>query len=475
MQIEKQAKPEQVLDRQRCERARLARDARFDGEFFTAVKTTKIYCRPVCPATPPLEKNVDYYSSAVQAAQAGYRPCLRCRPDSAPDSYRWQGSKTTFSRAIQLIQQGALQQGSLSDLSDRLGVSDRYLRELFKKNLGVSPKKYAVYQQCLFAKQLLHESNLPITQLAFSAGFNSVRRFNEAMKTHIGLAPREIRKVERVESGRLAIKLYYRPPYAWQHLFDFLNRRLVPELEWVESEQYSRTICYQNTKGYFSIAPAKEKYCLELQLNLDSYENLSVVVDKIKRLFDIAAPVEQIDEHLEAVMPAEFTYLPGLRIPGIWNNFEAGMRAILGQQVSVQAALNLVTTMVDELGETILLSQPDGLNQIKKKLFPLPEAVLASDLSFFKMPQARKDAIHRLANHFVNDPDPDDIDRWLDIKGIGPWTVNYVKLRGSKDPDIWLAGDVGIKNALKKSDQEIQIEQAAPWRSYLTFQVWNQL
>jgi len=178
------------MSRASCERARRARDARFDGQFFTAVKTTGIYCRPICPANPPLEKNVEYFSSAVAAAQAGFRPCLRCRPDSAPHSWAWLGTQTTFERAIKLIQAGALQRGSIATLANRLGISDRHLRNLFQLNLGISPKRYAVYQQCLFAKQLLHETSLPITQIAFASGFNSVRRFNEAMLDEIGLAPK---------------------------------------------------------------------------------------------------------------------------------------------------------------------------------------------------------------------------------------------------------------------------------------------
>lgn len=457
-------------NRQSCKRARLARDARFDGLFFTAVKSTGIYCRPICPASPPLEKNVEYHDTAVSAAHAGFRPCLRCRPDSAPNSCAWRGTQTSFQRGLELIQQGALQSGSVSDLADRLGISDRYLRELFEKNIGTSPKKYAIYQQCLFAKQLLHETDLPITQIAFASGFNSVRRFNEAMQEQIKLSPRDIRKSDTEVSGSLKLKLHYRPPYAWSHLHNFLSTRVIPGLEWVSEDSYSRTIRYGESKGCFTIINKPADNYLELRLYLDGYKNLNPITQRIKTLFDIEAPIERIDQQLIAELGSSFNYLQGLRIPGIWNSFEAGVRAILGQQVTVTQAQKLVTVFVDELGEEL---QIEG--QSSKKLFPEPNQVVEHSLDFFRMPQSRKDTIKRLADYFDTNNNPDNIDDWLSIKGIGPWTINYVKIRASKDPDVWLSGDSGINNAIKKLGYEPDLENTKPWRSYLTFQYWNQL
>lgn len=180
-----------------CSKARHSRDARFDGKFFTAVRTTKIYCRPICPATTPREENVTYFATAIEAANAGYRPCLRCRPDSAPNSPAWKGVDTTLERAIKLIHEGALQTGDLEMLSQRLGISSRYLRQLFQKHMGIAPKTYALYQQCLFAKQLLHNSQLPITDIALASGFNSVRRFNDCFKKQLKLTPTQIRKAKK--------------------------------------------------------------------------------------------------------------------------------------------------------------------------------------------------------------------------------------------------------------------------------------
>lgn len=200
-----------MLDPQICQKARVARDPRFDGKFFTAVKTTGVYCRPICPATTPKEENVLYFSSAVAAANAGYRPCLRCRPDSAPGSPAWKGVNTTLDRAIRLIGEGILQDNSLSMLAEKLGISDRYLRQLFEKHLGISPKAYALYQQCLFAKQLLHQTKLSITHIALASGFNSVRRFNGCFQSHLNLTPSQIRKSGGTKPKGLQLQLYYRP------------------------------------------------------------------------------------------------------------------------------------------------------------------------------------------------------------------------------------------------------------------------
>ena len=464
-----------LQDRQSCERARRARDARFDGMFFTAVRSTGIYCRPICPASPPLEKNVEYHDTAISAAQAGFRPCLRCRPDSAPQSCAWRGSQTSFQRALELIQQGALQDGSVDALATRLGISDRYLRELFENNLGTSPKKYAIYQQCLFAKQLLHESSLPITQIAYASGFNSVRRFNEAMQQQLSLSPRQIRKSDNAVASNLKLKLYYRPPFAWSHCHNFLTTRLIPGLEWTTADSYSRTIRYSDkkngiTRGYFSIRNKPRHNYLELSVHLDDYRSLNPITQRIRALFDVDAPIDRIDEQLVAALGSSFAYLPGLRVPGIWNSFEAGVRAILGQQVTVGQAKSLVTSMVEYLGDDIQFDR-----QPARKLFPEPDRICNHSLDFLRMPQSRKDTLRQLAEYFQTVDDPDNIDDWLTIKGIGPWTVNYVKIRAAKDPDVWLAGDSGINNALQKLASAPDRENTKPWRSYLTFQLWNQL
>jgi AraC family transcriptional regulator of adaptative response / DNA-3-methyladenine glycosylase II len=464
----------------RYSQARKARDARFDGLFFTAVKSTGIYCRSICPAKAPLEKNVEYHHSAISAAKSGFRPCLRCRPDSAPQSCAWLGSETTFRRALSLVQQGVLQEHSLQTLAERLGISDRYLRQLFQCNLGTSPKKYAIYQQCLFAKQLLHDSKLSISDIAFASGFNSVRRFNEAIKQQLNLTPSEIRKsqADKLSGDSLALelRLNYRPPYAWQEMLGFLNKRVIPGLEWASDNRYSRTIEFATSKGYFTISANPEKHRFDLQLQLNEYQYLAPIMQRIRLMFDVDAPIAQIDQQLFSEVGRWINYLPGLRVPGLWSPFEAGIRAILGQQVSVAAARNLVTLFVEELGAPLDIKGMQAIDgSLTPRLFPEPSAVINHSLDFFRMPQSRKDTVRRLAQHFLSADDAGDIDAWLDIKGIGPWTVNYVKLRATKDPDVWLAGDVGLKNAIKSLGREPDLELTRPWRSYLTLQMWNQL
>ena len=408
--------------------------------------------------------------------RAGFRPCLRCRPESAPHSPAWQGVQTTLKRAINLIHSGVLQTDSLEGLAARLGISSRHLRDLFQQSLGVSPKRYAIYHQCMFAKQLLHNSGLPITDIAFSSGFNSVRRFNEAMQQYIGLSPSQIRKSEVSQNKGLRFLLSYRTPFVWSHMFEFLKRRVIRGLEWCSDTSYGRSIRYGHGMGYFEVRDDRKNSRLIVTLEFDQPEGYLSINQRLRQLFDVDADIDTIDAHLQSELANVskgtneplLNYLSGLRIPGIWSTFEAGVRAILGQQVSVGAAQKLVEILVDQLGQSLP-------SRASTKLFPEPEDVLNSSLDFFRMPQSRKDTLHRLAQHFIDSPDPENIDEWLHLKGIGPWTVNYVKLRGIKDPDVWLAGDAGINNALKEVGDLGKVEHFSPWRSYLTFQLWNQL
>lgn len=456
------------LNQETCQKARLSRDARFDGRFFTAVKTTGIYCRSICPATPPKESNVDYYPTAHQAAQAGFRPCLRCRPDSAPQSGAWLGNQALLNRAIKLINAGALEKQSMADFADYLGISDRYLRKLFVKHLGIAPKPYALYQQCLMAKQLLHQTKLPINQIAIACGFNSVRRFNDAFHKSMQLTPSQIRKSEVIDSDKLVLKLSYRPPYDWQLIQKFLESRLIEGLEQITPDSYSRSFELNGFKGSFEAKNLASENAFAVSIKCKDLTQLRPLLSNIRRILDLDTDTVSIENHLEKQLPPDFKIYHGLRMPGIWSVFEAGVRAILGQQVSVQAAKNLVTQVVHQLGAQ---TTDDSY------LFPTPTAMALSDYAFLKMPGARKNTLKLLAQHFIDHPiEAENPDSWLTIKGIGPWTVNYAKIRGLNDPDILLDGDLGVIKALKLKQQEsIDTAACAPWRSYLTFQLWQQL
>ena len=448
-----------------CQKARLSRDPRFDGLFFIAVKTTLIYCRPICPATTPKEENVTYYASAIEAANAGYRPCLRCRPDSAPDSPAWKGVNATLEKAIKLIGEGALQDSSLVLLANKLGISDRYLRQLFKKYLGVSPKSYALYQQCLFAKKLLHQTTLPITQVALASGFNSVRRFNDCFQSYLRLTPSKMRKSCIMPSNSLHLELSYRPPYNWKAMHKFLMARAIPQLEWGDENSYGRTFDWLDTSGFFTVHHIESKHQFDVVIELNNLHHLSPIVNNIRRILDLDVDIQTVDQNLQSGFDSFMDFKPGLRIPGIWSTFEAGIRAILGQQISVVAAHHLVTKLVQSLGKK---SQ-------NFRLFPSAEAIVKSDLSCLKMPASRKQTLRHLAMHYLKHNNPNDPQAWLTLKGIGPWTIDYAQMRGLSNPDIYLGGDLGIKKMTKNFKQDFQPDLASPWRSYLTFQLWNQL
>ncbi len=448
-----------------CQKARLSRDPRFDGRFFTAVKTTGIYCRTICPVPPPKEENVQYFETAIECAQAGFRPCLRCRPDSAPGSPAWLGINTTLSRAIKLINEGALQGSSLVVLAQRLGISDSYLRQLFTKHLGVSPKTYALYQQCLFAKQLLHQTSLPINQVALASGFGSVRRFNDCFKAQLKLTPSSMRKTP-TSSNNLQIKLSYRPPFDWPSMQDTLSQRAIEKMEWCDENSYGRTFHWHASQGTFTAHHIADKNLFNVSIEIDDIKQLQSVINNIKRILDLDVDMQAVEHDLNKCKMLNFPISNGLRLPGIWSMFEAGIRAILGQQVSIAAARNLVRTLVSSLG------QPTNSGKL---LFPNPKEIANSELNFLRIPNARKQTLRNLAQHYLDSDEPNDAKQWLALKGIGPWTIAYAQMRGLSHPDIFLAGDLGIKKALTDTTNLFDASQASPWQSYLTFQLWKQL
>ncbi|CAH9050553.1 putative bifunctional transcriptional activator/DNA repair enzyme AlkA [Pseudoalteromonas holothuriae] len=448
-----------------CEKARNSRDHRFDGLFYVAVKTTGIYCRPICPAPTAKEKNVEYFEYAHNAAEAGFRPCIRCRPDAAPGSYAWLGTETTAVRAKKLIDEGVLSTHSVAGLAERLGITQRYLNKLFKQFYGTSPKQYALYRQCDFAKQLLQQTTLPVAHIAFASGFHSLRRFNDAFVRLYQLTPSKLRGGVEHTQSIITLNLPFRPPYNWQVLHDFLAKRLIEPVEWLTDNGYGRSFSLETFNGSFAVHFDKVNHCFRVEIAINDVTGLRTVVSNIRRVLDLDANTSFIETHLSQALPKSFILTSGLRLPGIWSEFEAGVRAILGQQVSVGAARNLLKQLVQELGEQ---------NHLGQTLFPNPDAMKDNAFAFFKMPQRRKEALASFARYCSDENVIDDLDLWLDIKGVGPWTVDYAKMRGQSNPDIYLAGDLGVKKAFAKYG-ELDINTCAPFRSYLTFQLWQQL
>lgn len=473
-----------------CSRARRSRDARFDGLFFIAVKTTGIFCRPICPVVPPLETNVEYFDHAAKAFLAGYRPCLRCRPDSAPGSSAWRGTDTTFTRALALIDAGALQHADLPALATRLGISDRYLRRLFQQRLGLSPKAYALFGQIMFAKKLLHETSLSVNAIADAAGFGSLRRFNDAFVKHLRFAPTAIRRTRKT-APLLELTLPYRPPLDWGAMLAFWRKRCVAGIEWVSGECYGRTFnlrdasSHAEAKGVFEVEPIANAHALTLRVQIDNPVMLKALVTRVRQVLDLDADINLIETQLMAVPGFDHVVKTGLRIPGIWQAFEAGVRAILGQQVSVAAARTHLQRLVVELGEPVLAQSPAALtNQVEQAryYFPTARAIAMSDLAMLKMPASRRETLRRFAEWYLHSGEHQPVANWLQLKGIGPWTVNYVQMRALGHTDIWLAGDLGIKKALVQiNNDDLAVQEVfdsdrlKPWRSYATFHLWNYL
>ena len=443
------------------QQARLARDPRFDGTFFIAVKTTHIFCRPICPASAALEKNVEYFQLAQQAMLAGYRPCLRCRPDSAPHSYAWQGVNTTVHRAMRLLRQN--RELNIQQIATKLGITARYFRQLFQQHLGLSPKQYQLFDKVLFAKQLLHESNLPIAHIAHATGFASARRLQHNFKKVTGFTPQQIKQSKNKQGELISLRLAFRPPFNWEYMQSFFALRVIQGVENITENCYSRSFITGTDKGWFSVSPVKNKHYLKVEISLPNIEKLTNVLTNIERIFDLNADTNTIQTQLLRCGVPKDTMVTGLRIPGVWDKFEAGCRAILGQQISVKAAIRLLSQLTQELGAT------EG----NKVYFPTPEAIANSDLNFLKIPYSRKQTLRLLAHHNVHSSDSSEslVDDWLSIKGVGPWTIAYAKMRGQSSPDIWLNTDLIVKKQLAKLT--IDAELARPWRSYLTLQLWS--
>ncbi|WP_210448744.1 AlkA N-terminal domain-containing protein [Vibrio crassostreae] len=448
-----------TLTNEQCHLARYARDARFDGLFFTAVKTTGIFCRPICPATPPKEENVEYFSHQAQALKAGYRPCLRCRPDSAPFSPAWKGVETTFLRAMQLIDNGALNSGSIVDLATRLGISDRYLRTLFDNYIGVSPKQYSLYSQLMFAKQLLHTSSMSITDVGFASGFNSTRRFNDAFQKELQLSPSKIRRAKLSDSVSNHIQLGFHGPLDWKHLLAFYRRRMIEGLEEVGEDYYQRTVNVNGSKGWFQATLAKDNR-LDIEFELDDISHLRSLIANIRRMFDLDVDIAKVEAFFETIDP-NLVAKSGIRIPGVWNPWEAGVRAILGQQVSVTAAIGQLNLLVKELSDAS-----------EKAYFPTPKQIAEADVSFLRMPGSRKETLKRFAEYMV-DNETEHPSKWIELKGIGPWTIQYALLRGLSEPNHLLVGDLVVKKFIEYRPA-INTESVSPWGSYATFHCWNQ-
>ncbi|WP_428444138.1 DNA-3-methyladenine glycosylase 2 [Photobacterium sagamiensis] len=323
----------------------------------------------------------------------------------------------------------------------------------------MSPKQYAQYNQLMFAKQLLHSSTMSISDIGLASGFNSVRRFNDAFQKILKLTPSDIRKGSNKKSVGNQLTIAFRPPFDWAHLLNFYRLRAVKGVEDVGENHYQRTFTLGNTKGWFK-ASHTQKNTLAIEFEIDDITQLKMLVTQIRRVFDLDADIAVIETHLSQTALNRLM-TTGIRIPGVWNTWEAGVRAILGQQISVKAAITQLNTFVDTL----------GMHEHGDLYFPTPEVVANGELSFLKMPQSRKDTVKRFAEYMV-DHFEDHPSQWLAIKGIGPWTISYAKLRGLSEPNCFLATDLVVKKVIATFD-DFDEKSTSPWGSYATFHCWN--
>jgi AraC family transcriptional regulator of adaptative response / DNA-3-methyladenine glycosylase II len=478
------------LDRDACYRAIQSRDARFDGRLFIAVRTTGVYCRPICPARTPKRENVVFYPTAAAAQAAGFRPCLRCRPESSPDLAAWRGTSNTVSRALALIADGALD-GDGADvgrLALRLGLGERQLRRLFQTHLGASPIAVAQTRRVLFAKQLLHETRMPMADVALAAGFGSLRRFNDTFRRLYARPPSILRR-ERSSAERAGITLLlpYAPPYDWPAMIQFLAARAIPGVEVVEPSRYRRTVALDGRQGTIEVAPAPGRHALAATIRFPNVTALPAIVGRIRRVFDLSADVRAIGAQLarDAWLRPRVVARPGLRVPGAWDGFEMAVRAILGQQITVTAARQLAGKLVAAHGDALTAGDHEPLT----RAFPPPARLAEADLARLGMPRARAAAISALAAVAAGDAQlfhpAQDLDaavaRLRALPGIGEWTAQYIALRALREPDAFPAADVGLLRAMGDADgtrptPAALLERAEawrPWRAYAAQHLWT--
>jgi AraC family transcriptional regulator, regulatory protein of adaptative response / DNA-3-methyladenine glycosylase II len=471
------------LDWQVCSRARLSRDARFDGKFFIGVLTTGVYCRPICRAPTAQERNVRYYTSAAAAAAAGFRPCLRCRPECSPGTPAWLGTRNTVSRALRLISESGLEDGGVEALAEHLGVGTRHLRRLFLQHLGATPRAVAETRRLHFAKKLIDETSLPLGELALAAGFGCVRRFNACFRKVYERTPSQLRRLARQTESQgnhqYLFRMRYRPPYHWEGMLAFLAARATPGVESVAGGVYRRSIAMNGVTGHFEVSRDEAGDALVARVQFEDSRALFHITQRIRSIFDLNADCAAIANGLSSdpMLAQMVVAQPGRRVPGCWSGFELAVRAILGQQITVKGATTLAGNIARAFGMPFTVSS--GLTH----LFPTPEALAEADLSRVGLTKARAHTIKSLARavchgqiQFEGIVDPDAfLQRLRLIPGIGKWTSDYVAMRALGDPDAFPSGDLGLLRALGLKTSR-QFEQLAtgwrPWRAYATIYIW---
>jgi AraC family transcriptional regulator of adaptative response / DNA-3-methyladenine glycosylase II len=473
------------LDREACIRALDAHDERFDGVFFVGVRSTGIYCRPICPARPARRDRIDFFRLAAEAEHAGFRACFRCRPELAPGGAPVDALSRLARDAVQRIDAGFLNEHSLEALADSLGVTSRHLRRAVTAECGVSPVELAQSRRMALAKQLLHDTSLPLAEVAFASGFSSVRRFNALFQQRFARSPGQLRRsLPRTTPGdALTLRLDTRGPFAWEPLLRFLEARAIPGVEAVRDGAYLRTVRLGKCTGWVRVRENLRRAGIIADVSLALAPALLPLVARLRALFDLDAQPTVIATHLrkDARLAAALRRWPGLRVPGAFDGFELALRAVLGQQVTVRGATTLSGRAAEAFGEPLPTPHPE-LHRVTPTADALASAG-AARIQALGMPRARAEAVAalaravadgtlRLEGHREQGPT---VAALQALPGIGPWTAQYVSMRALRWPDAFPAGDLALRKALRASRErevEARAERWRPWRAYAAMHLW---
>ena len=476
------------LDTLACYRALRARDARFDGRFFVAVSSTRVYCRPVCTVKAPKRENCRFYASAAAAESAGYRPCLRCRPELAPGNASVDATTRVAQAAASMIEDRTLDETGLDAVAARLGITDRHLRRAFGTEFGVSPVEFAQTQRLLLAKRLLTDTSLPVTEVAYASGFGSLRRFNALFKQRYRLQPSRLRRHTHGNRAgspdALKFELSFRPPYDWPAVSAFLGARTIAGVEVLEDGRYRRTtrtrVDGKEHFGWVEVSPSPKKPALRVTVAASLAKALPPTLSRIKALMDLSCNPLEVAQALGALAERQ----PGLRVPGAFDGFEVAVRAILGQQVTVAAARTLAGRFAAAFGDPV--ETPFAALTVA-----FPEAERIADLPYGRiarlgMPGARARTVLALARAVANGaldlmPNADieaTLEKLRELPGVGEWTAQYIAMRALAWPDAFPHTDLGVMKALGETNARRVLalgEAWRPWRAYAVMHLWQSL
>ncbi|QQB13472.1 MULTISPECIES: AlkA N-terminal domain-containing protein [Brevibacterium] len=473
-----------MLSTDQCYQAVAGRDRRFDGMFFTAVSTTRIFCRPSCPARTPMRENVTFYPTAAAAVEAGYRACKRCRPDVSPGSPDWDVRADVSARAVRLIRDGLVDRSGVSGLAAALGYSSRQLGRVLHAELGAGPLALARSERVRTARTLVESTTLTMSEIAFASGFSSIRQFNDTFRDTYGLAPGRLRTGSRVPRGDdLVVRLAYRPPFDFDHLVAYLAARSVPGIEEVGDGRYTRSLRLAHGPAVISLAAGTGDF-VSCRLHLADTRDLGAAVARARRILDLDADPAAVHGTLaEAGLSDLAALVPGIRSPGHGDPVELSVRTVLGQQISIRAAQTHLTRLVESTGETLPTEMRTGAVD---RVFPSAEAIAEVPDDAWALPAKRIATLRSLAEALARR----DIDlgagcdreeaavRLLALPGVGPWSVGYIRMRALGDPDVLLGSDLGVRKALEDLTADAgarglpDLDRVRPWRSYLTHLLW---